>query len=193
MKRGERDDSKVRFRALLQKQEWDRNGLGEKLRLEKHAMLEAKAQDLARLKLRLRNAEQELKKQHVRQALQAENKLNNRTSSLSYSVNSAPSRTGTRRLSARGSTSGGNKFNRSSKTRAVARGGSFSARSTPSSRGGRFSSTRKKNAKELVARRPPNRTQAIYKNDVVSRGSAGSGRSKDFLTDRSSTRGTMHL
>ena len=38
---GERDDSKARFRALLQKQEWDRNALGEKLRLEKQALLEA--------------------------------------------------------------------------------------------------------------------------------------------------------
>jgi len=73
-----KQENTIRFKTLLKRQEWDRQALASKLKLEKQALLEAKAQDFTRLKKRLKNAEAELKKAHVRQALQAE-KLAERT------------------------------------------------------------------------------------------------------------------
>lgn len=70
-----KEENQLRFQALLKKQEWDRRQLSAKLKIEKKCLLEAKAQDFLRLKKRLRNAEQELKKTHVRQQLLAEKKL----------------------------------------------------------------------------------------------------------------------
>lgn len=70
-----KEENQLRFQALLKKQEWDRSQLAAKLRLEKQCLLEAKAQDFLRLRKRLRNAEQELKKTHVRQQLLAEKKI----------------------------------------------------------------------------------------------------------------------
>lgn len=70
-----KEENEMRFRALLKKQEWDRQALAGKLRNEKKSLLEAKAQDFVRLKKRLRNAESELRKTHVRQALEVERKL----------------------------------------------------------------------------------------------------------------------
>ena len=70
-----KEENQLRFQALLKKQEWDRAQLAAKLRLEKQCLLEAKAQDFLRLRKRLRNAEQELKKTHVRQQLLAEKKI----------------------------------------------------------------------------------------------------------------------
>ena len=49
--------------------------MADKLGIEKKQLLEAKAQDFERLKKRLKNAEAELKKTHIRQALQADKKL----------------------------------------------------------------------------------------------------------------------
>lgn len=69
-----REENQLRFQSLLKKQEWDRRQLGLKLQLEKKSLLEAKAQDFLRLRKRLRNAEMELKKTHVRQQLLAEKK-----------------------------------------------------------------------------------------------------------------------
>jgi hypothetical protein len=70
-----REENQLRFQSLLKKQEWDRKSLAQKLKIEKKCLLEAKAQDFLRLKKRLRNAEQELKKTHIRQQLLAEKKL----------------------------------------------------------------------------------------------------------------------
>ncbi len=60
---------------MLKKQSSDRVALASKLKLEKKQLFEAKAQDFLRLKKRLRNAEAELKKTHIRQQLLAEKKL----------------------------------------------------------------------------------------------------------------------
>jgi len=68
-------DNQLHFEALLKQQQWDRQQLAAKLRLERMALLEAKAQDFQRLKNRLRNSEMELKKSHIRQMLIAERKL----------------------------------------------------------------------------------------------------------------------
>lgn len=70
-----KEENQLRFQALLKKQEWDRRQLSAKLKIEKKCLLEAKAQDFLRLKKRLRNAEQELKKTHTRQQLLAEKKI----------------------------------------------------------------------------------------------------------------------
>jgi len=70
-----REENQLRFQALLKKQEWERRQLAQKLHTEKRCLLEAKAQDFLRLRKRLRNAEQELKKTHVRQQLLAEKKI----------------------------------------------------------------------------------------------------------------------
>jgi hypothetical protein len=70
-----KEENQLRFQALLKKQEWDRKQLAAKLKIEKKSLLEAKAQDFLRLKKRLRNAEQELKKTHIRQQLLADKKL----------------------------------------------------------------------------------------------------------------------
>jgi len=70
-----KEENAARFATLLKKQEWERRQLASKLAIEKRCLLEAKAQDFIRLKKRLRNAEQELRKQHVRQQLLAEKKL----------------------------------------------------------------------------------------------------------------------
>lgn len=75
IRRAAKEENQIRFKALLKKQHWDRQGLADKLRIEKRQLLEAKAQDFERLKKRLKNAEQELKRTHVRQALQTEKKL----------------------------------------------------------------------------------------------------------------------
>jgi hypothetical protein len=70
-----REENQLRFQALLKKQEWERRQLAQKLHTEKRCLLEAKAQDFLRLRKRLRNAEQELKKTHVRQQLLADKKI----------------------------------------------------------------------------------------------------------------------
>lgn len=70
-----REENQLRFAALLKKQSSDRVALASKLKLEKKQLFEAKAQDFLRLKKRLRNAEAELKKTHIRQQLLAEKKL----------------------------------------------------------------------------------------------------------------------
>jgi len=75
IRRAAKEENQIRFKALLKRQHWDRQGLADKLRTEKKQLLEAKAQDFERLKKRLKNAENELKKTHVRQALQADRKL----------------------------------------------------------------------------------------------------------------------
>lgn len=75
IRRAAKEENQIRFKALLKRQHWDRQGLADKLRIEKKQLLEAKAQDFERLKKRLKNAENELKKTHVRQALQSERKL----------------------------------------------------------------------------------------------------------------------
>jgi len=70
-----KQENQFKFMTLLKKQEWDRKSLAEKLKIEKKCLLEAKSQDFLRLKKRLKNAEQELKKTHLRQQLLAEKKL----------------------------------------------------------------------------------------------------------------------
>lgn len=75
IRRTAKQENQLRFKALLKKQQWDRQALAEKLQVEKKCLLEAKAQDFTRLKKRLRNAEAELKKTHIRQSLQAQRKL----------------------------------------------------------------------------------------------------------------------
>lgn len=82
IRRSAKEDNQVRFKALLKKQHWDRQGLADKLRIEKQQLLEAKSQDFERLKKRLKNAETELKKTHVRQALQNDKKIGPVYSSL---------------------------------------------------------------------------------------------------------------
>jgi hypothetical protein len=68
-------ENQLRFQTLLKKQEFERNSLAQKLKIEKKALLEAKQQDFIRLKKRLKNAEAELKKTHIRQQLLADKKL----------------------------------------------------------------------------------------------------------------------
>ena len=75
IRRAAKEENQIRFKALLKRQHWDRQGLADKLRIEKKQLLEAKSQDFERLKKRLKNAENELKKTHVRQALQSDRKL----------------------------------------------------------------------------------------------------------------------
>lgn len=75
IRRAAKEENQLRFKALLKRQHWDRQALADKLRIEKKQLLEAKAQDFERLKKRLKNAEAELKKTHIRQALQADKKL----------------------------------------------------------------------------------------------------------------------
>jgi hypothetical protein len=75
IRRAAKQDNQLRFEALLKQQQWDRSMLAAKLRTERQHLLEAKAQDFQRLKNRLRNAEAELKRTHVRQGLLAEGKL----------------------------------------------------------------------------------------------------------------------
>jgi hypothetical protein len=75
-------ENQTKFKALLKKQAWDRSALANKLRLEKKVLLEAKGQDLNRLKKRLRNAESELRKTHLRQTLVAEKKISHKYAKL---------------------------------------------------------------------------------------------------------------
>lgn len=75
IRRTAKQENQMRFKALIKKQQWDRQSLAEKLQVEKQCLLEAKAQDFTRLKKRLRNAEAELKKTHIRQSLAAQRKL----------------------------------------------------------------------------------------------------------------------
>lgn len=75
IRRAAKEENQLRFKALLKRQHWDRQALADKLGIEKKQLLEAKAQDFERLKKRLKNAEAELKKTHIRQALQADKKL----------------------------------------------------------------------------------------------------------------------
>lgn len=91
-----KEENQLRFQALLKKQEWDRRQLSSKLKIEKKCLYEAKAQDFLRLKKRLRNAEQELKKTHVRQQLLAEKKLLPLYSYNAQSEDKKPQPTGTR-------------------------------------------------------------------------------------------------
>lgn len=67
-------DNQQRFSQLLVRQESERQSLAQKLRLEKKCLLEAKAQDFTRLKKRLKNAEGELKRTHIRQQMLADKK-----------------------------------------------------------------------------------------------------------------------
>jgi hypothetical protein len=60
-------ENQSKFNALLKQQASDRQALASKLKNEKKMLLEMKTQDLNRLKKRLRNAEAELRKTHVRQ------------------------------------------------------------------------------------------------------------------------------
>lgn len=98
-----KEENQLRFQTLLKKQEWDRRQLSAKLKIEKKCLLEAKAQDFLRLKKRLRNAEQELKKTHVRQQLLAEKKL---LPLYSYNQEEAAQTSSGGRTSRFGSTSG---------------------------------------------------------------------------------------
>ncbi len=75
IRRAAKQDNRMRFEALLKQQQWDRQMLVDKLKLEKTALLEAKAHDFQRLKNRLKNAEQALRKSHTRQGLLAERRL----------------------------------------------------------------------------------------------------------------------
>jgi hypothetical protein len=82
IRRAAKEENQIRFKALLKKQHWDRQGLADKLRIEKSQLLEAKAQDFERLRKRLKNYEAMMQKTHVRQALQSERKLAVVSSSL---------------------------------------------------------------------------------------------------------------
>lgn len=84
IRRAAKEENQVRFKALLKRQHWDRQGLADKLRIEKRQLLEAKAQDFERLKKRLRNAEGELKKTHVRQALESHRKIGANFTTLTH-------------------------------------------------------------------------------------------------------------
>lgn len=84
IRRAAKEENQIRFKALLKRQHWDRQALADKLRIEKKQLLEAKAQDFEQLKKRLKNAEKELKKTHIRQALQSDKKLAPLYSTLHY-------------------------------------------------------------------------------------------------------------
>lgn len=90
IRRAAKEENQLRFKALLKRQHWDRQALADKLGIEKKQLLEAKAQDFERLKKRLKNAEAELKKTHIRQALQADKKLAPLYSTLPLHAEPAP-------------------------------------------------------------------------------------------------------
>lgn len=90
IRRAAKEENQLRFKALLKRQHWDRQALADKLGIEKKQLLEAKAQDFERLKKRLKNAEAELKKTHIRQALQADKRLAPLYSTLPLHAEPAP-------------------------------------------------------------------------------------------------------